>query len=142
MSAGWPYRCTGMMAAVLDVTLAAAAARVEREPIGIDVREDRPRSRHHDREGRIRGRERARDDFVARAYPHGAKRNRQRVRAGTHSNRMRGARRGGEFLLESFQLRTEHEPSARDDPIDRGTNRRRVFAGRELEERNHPSSST
>ena len=45
---------------------------------------------------------------------------RDRVGAGADADRVRRARRGGEFLLERLDLGSEHEPAALDHAIDRG----------------------
>jgi hypothetical protein len=66
-----------------------------------------------------------------------AKCDREGVGAGADADRRRTATRVGEFVFESLEFGTENEPPAGDDSIDCGTNCRRVFAGRELQERNH-----
>src|SRR6185503_17058653 len=75
--------------------------------------------------------------FVAAADVERAKRDRQRVGPGADADRRRTATRVGEVRFERVEFWTENEPPAGDDSIDGGTNRRRVFAGRELQERNH-----
>ena len=126
-----------MIAAVRGVTAAAAAARIEREAIGIDVGEHRPRAGHHDRQRRVRGRQRRGDDLVARTDAERAQRDRQRVGAGADADGVRRAAGCRELALERLELGTEHEPAALHDPGDRGSHERRVLARRERQERDH-----
>ena len=66
---------------------------IERQAVRIDVGEHRARAGHHDRERRIGGRQRRRDDFVAGTDVEGAQDQRDRVGAGAdaHGVRLRHA---------------------------------------------------
>ena len=49
MSAGWPYRCTGMMAFVLGVIFSSIRVDVDVVGLRVDVDEHDLRARHLDR---------------------------------------------------------------------------------------------
>ena len=61
--------------------------RVDGQALGIDVREDRPRARHHDGERRVRRRQRARHHLVSGADAERAQGQRQRVGPGRDADR-------------------------------------------------------
>ena len=92
--------------------------RIERQAIGIDVGKNGAGARHHDRERRVRGRERRRDHLIARPDAKRAQRDRQRIGAGADAYGVGRLTGGRELVFESFELRTENEPAARDDARD------------------------
>ena len=100
------------MAAVRGVTAAAAARGIERHPLRIDVGEHRPRAGHHDRQRRVRRRERRGDHLVAGADPERAERDGERIGAGADADRVRRGAGRGELALEGVELGPEHEPAA------------------------------
>jgi hypothetical protein len=114
--------------------------RVERQAIGIDVGEDRPGPGHHDRQRRIGGRERRRDDFVSGADVEGPQDQRDRVGARADAHGVWRAGCCGELGLEGFHLRAEHEPARPDDATDGLENGGRVLAGRQGVERDGPGA--
>jgi hypothetical protein len=116
--------------------------RIEREAVRIDVREYRPRARHHDRQRRVGGGQGRRDDLVARADSERTERNRERIGSCSDAGRLGRAARSRELALERVQLRSQHEPAARDDPIDGAPQVRRIFARRQLKKRDHRGAST
>ena len=119
-----------------DVIAASAAARIHRQSLGIDVGKDRTRAGHHHRQRGVGRRQRRGDHFVAGADVEGAEDQRDRIGAGADADRVRHAAGGGEFAFERLHFGSEHEPAARDHPIDGGANRRRIFAGRQRVKRN------
>ena len=104
-------------------------SRVDRETVAIDVRKDRAGADHHDRQRRERRRQRRRNDLIAGADAEGAERERNRVGAAADANRERRSRGRRELPFERLDLRPEHEPSAREDAIDRGSYWSRIFEG-------------
>ena len=81
--------------------------RRDTERLGIDVAEHRPRAGRRDRLGRRVERERRHDDLVARPDAQRAQRQRQRVRAVGHADRVARAEVVGELRLEARDLRAE-----------------------------------
>ncbi len=121
---------------------AGARADALGNPIGIDggalridVGEHRPCAGHHDRQRAVRRRQRRRDHFIAGADPERAQDQRDRVGARADADGVRGAGRGGEFLLEGGDFRPEHEPAARDHAIDRASHLAGVLARDQRHER-------
>ena len=114
------------------------AGRIDGQPRRVDIGEDRARACHHDRERRVRGGERRRDDLVAAADAERSQDERERVRAGADADRVCRAASASELRFERLDLRSKHEPAARDDAIDRRADRVGVFSRREAEERNAP----
>ena len=112
--------------------------RIEREAHRIDVREDRTRAGHHDRERRVRGRQRRGDDFVARADAERAQDERDRVGPCADAHGMRRAHRSRELGFERLDLGAEHEPAARDDTIDGGADVVPVVTRHERQEGDAP----
>ena len=92
--------------------------RIERQTIGIDVGKNGAGSRHHDRERRVRGRERRRDHLITRPNAKGAQRDRQRIGAGADAYGVGRLTGGRELVFEEFQLWAKNEPAARDDARD------------------------
>ena len=88
---------------------------VERQSLGIDVREHRTSARHHDRHRRVGGRQRRGDDLVAGADAERAKDQRERVGAVADADGVRGAGRRGKLPLECLDFGPQHEPRAIDD---------------------------
>ncbi len=109
--------------------------RIDRQPVRIDVGEDGRRAGHADGQCAEGRRERRRDDFVARADAERAERKRDRVGAVADAHAIAGAGGGGEFIFECGEFGAENEPAARDHPIDRRANERRVLAWRQGHER-------
>jgi hypothetical protein len=109
--------------------------RIEREARGIDVRENRTRAGHQDRQGRVGGGQRRRDHFVAGADVERAEDERDRVGPRADADGMAAAHRRREFRLERLDLGPEHEPAPRDHAIDRGADVGRVLCGHEGEKR-------
>ncbi len=112
------------------------SARIDGEPIGVDVGEDRSRLGHHDGEGGVGRRERRRDDLVAWPDAQPAQRQGQRVGARPDADRRRRPGCGSELLLEPLQLGTQDEPAAIDDPADRRVDERPILAGLQGQKRN------
>src|SRR6266850_2593029 len=111
---------------------------IDRQTRRVDVGEDRTRAGHQDRERAVRGGQRRRDHLVARGNAERTEAERERIGPGADPDRVIGAGRGGEFLLERLDLRPEHEPSALDHAVDGASHRRRVLARRERQEWNPP----
>ena len=110
---------------------------IEREPRRIDVGEHRPGADHHHGKGRVRRRQRRRDDLVAGPDPERSQDEGDRVGAGSDADGAGRAARRGELRFERFQLRAEHEPAAGDDALDGLAQFPRGIAfGHEREERN------
>ena len=139
MSAGWPYRWTGMMALVRGVIAASiwpgsivkSSGRCRRTPAcapGVDDRRD----------GRDEG-ERHRDHFVAGADAGGEQRQVQRARAGVDRDGLRRAAERGEVALERGDLVAEDELRAVEHAQDRRVDLRldRAGTGLQIDERNH-----
>ena len=78
--------------------------RIERQPLGIDVGEHRPRAGHHDGERRVGRRERRRDHLVARADVERAQDQRDRVGAGADADGVRAPAGGRELALRTPRL--------------------------------------
>ena len=112
-------------------------AQVGRDGLGGDaagvrvhVAEDRPRAGVHDRlGGRVEG-ERGADHLVAGRHAQRAQRDRQRVGAVAHADRVAHAEIGGELALERLELRPEDVAAgggdlgqALDDPLPVGLER-------------------
>ena len=119
MSAGWPYRCTGMMAAVRDVTAASTAA-------GSIVPLSSSTSANTGVAPAIRmaSPENAADTGEVMTsspgpMPSGAQGQRDRVRAVSDADRVARAGMLGELGFERRELGPEHEPAARDHAVDR-----------------------
>ncbi len=92
--------------------------RIEREPLRVDVGEDRTRTDHLDRKRSVGGRERRGHDLVTRSDAEPPQDERERVGAGSDANRVRGTARDRELLLERLDLRPQHEPATVDHPVD------------------------
>ena len=108
---------------------AAVGGGIERQPLGIDVGEHRPRAGHHHRQRGVGGGKRRRDHLVAGADVERAENQRDRVGAGADADRVRALARRSELAPRSLDLRAEHEPAAGDDAVDRGVDAARSSPG-------------
>ena len=109
---------------------------IERQPIDLDIGEDRPGARRQHRERRVRRRQRRGDHFIAASDAERPQNERNGVRAGAHTDGVRGVTGGGECRLERFDFGAEHEPAACDHAVDGGADPRQVLARCERDERN------
>ena len=84
----------------------------------IDIDEQRHAARAKNGERGSEGRERRRQDFIARAQAEGSQPNLERVEAVAGSNRMRDSPEFRQFRFERFDLASENVPAACTDATD------------------------
>src|ERR1700751_710690 len=92
------------------------------EGVRVDINENGPASGAHDRTGGGEKAEGSRDHAVAGGHSHGSERQPKRIGAGRATDRLRGAREGGQLAFERLDFRTENEMLRGADPFHSGQN--------------------
>ncbi len=104
------------------------------EPGGVDVGKHGPRADHGNRQGREHGRQRRRDDLVARPDAEGSQRERDGVGARADAHGVGRVRGGGKLAFKRLDFRTQHEPAALDHAIDGASDLASIVARRQGQE--------